>query len=196
MRHRYLDIATTPSVREARRQYGSEAAWTQLRRDDAAEGPVTHERLGKAETAFIEERDGFYIASVSQTGWPYLQFRGGPAGFLRVIDDRTIGFADFRGNRQYLTVGNVRADERVSIFLMDYAHRRRLKIFGRMSVIDARDDPSLVQRLAVADYPATIERAVLVAIEAHDWNCPQHITPRFTEAELRAMLTRPETLSG
>lgn len=117
-----------------------------------------------------------------------MQYRGGPAGFLRVLDERLLGFADFRGNRQYVTAGNVAANDRVSLFLMDYARRRRLKIFGRMRIVDAADDPALAARLGVGDYPGRVERAVLVAVEAHDWNCPQHITPRFTQAELEGVL--------
>jgi predicted pyridoxine 5'-phosphate oxidase superfamily flavin-nucleotide-binding protein len=117
-----------------------------------------------------------------------VQFRGGPSGFLRVIDDRLLGYADFRGNRQYLTVGNVQADSRVSLFLMDYAHQRRLKLFGRMRVVDAREDPALAERLAVPDYAGRIERATLITIEAFDLNCPQHITARFTQAELEDAL--------
>jgi predicted pyridoxine 5'-phosphate oxidase superfamily flavin-nucleotide-binding protein len=125
---------------------------------------------------------------VSETGWPYVQFRGGPAGFLKVIDDQLLGYADFRGNRQYLTVGNVQANDRVSLFLMDYAHQRRLKIFGRMRIVDARADAAHAERLAVPGYTGRVERAALITIEAFDWNCPQHITPRFTQAELEGAL--------
>ncbi|MBB3394919.1 putative pyridoxine 5'-phosphate oxidase superfamily flavin-nucleotide-binding protein [Rhizobium sp. BK538] len=113
-------------------------------------------------------------------GWPYIQYRGGPAGFLTTVDASTLAFADFRGNRQYITTGNVRANDRVSLFLMDYTHRQRLKIFGHMRIIDAADDPVLAKKLTVPDYPARVERLVLIAVEAFDWNCPQHITPRFT----------------
>lgn len=112
-----------------------------------------------------------------------MQYRGGPAGFLRILDERTLGFADFRGNRQHVTTGNVAANERVSLFLMDYAHQRRLKIFGRARVVDANEDPRLAASLALAGYPGRVERAVLIEVEAFDWNCPQHITPRFTLSE-------------
>ncbi|MGX9961679.1 pyridoxamine 5'-phosphate oxidase family protein [Roseomonas sp. F4] len=188
MRHRYLEIATTPSVLEARDRYGGSAK--SLRAEPAAspDEHISHLRLGAAEQAFVAACDGFYLASVSETGWPYVQFRGGPIGFLRVLDERTLGFADFRGNRQYLTVGNVTANDRVSLFVMDYPRRQRLKIFGRMQVIDAQADPALIERLAVPDYAARIERTVLIAVDAFDWNCPQHITPRFTEAELASIL--------
>jgi predicted pyridoxine 5'-phosphate oxidase superfamily flavin-nucleotide-binding protein len=187
MRHRYLEIASTPSVRAARERYGSAAQWARAG-GSADEEAVRNDRLGPAEQQFIEDRDGFYLASVSETGWPYVQFRGGPAGFLRVVDDTTLGYADFRGNRQYLTVGNVQVNDRVSLFLMDYAHQRRLKIFGHMRIVDTRDDPALAEQLAVPDYAGRVERAILIKVEAFDWNCPQHITPRFTQAELERIL--------
>lgn len=188
MRHKYLEVASTPSVKAARAKYGSAKQYARLDGSLDLDGPTANDRLTDQETAFIAERDSFYIASVSETGWPYVQFRGGPPGFLRVLDQRTLGYADFRGNRQYITTGNVARNDRVSLFLMDYANRRRLKIFGRLAATDADDDPALVAKLALADYPAHIERAVLITVEAFDWNCPQHITPRFTEAEIAHVL--------
>jgi predicted pyridoxine 5'-phosphate oxidase superfamily flavin-nucleotide-binding protein len=151
-------------------------------------GPDINDRLGPSEAAFIAERDGFYIASGSETGWPYVQFRGGPPGFLRLLDDKTLGYADFRGNRQYITAGNVAANDRVSLFLMDYVHQQRLKIFGRMQVVESAADPELAKDLSNPGYPGRVERAALITVEAFDWNCQQHITPRFTEAELAAAL--------
>lgn len=182
---KYLDIAATPSVTAAQDKYGSAEQWARIAARSGAGETTPSQRLGPAETAFIQERDGFYLASVSETGWPYVQYRGGPAGFLTVLDPTLLGFADFRGNRQYITTGNVTASDRVSLFLMDYAHRQRLKIFARMRIIDAGDDPLLAERLTLPDYPARVERLVLIAVEAFDWNCPQHITPRFTLAELK-----------
>jgi predicted pyridoxine 5'-phosphate oxidase superfamily flavin-nucleotide-binding protein len=187
MRHRYLEIASTPSVMAPREHYGSAGQWARAG-GSAAEEAVRNDRLGPAEQQFIDGRDGFYLASVSETGWPYVQFRGGPAGFLRVVDETTLGYADFRGNRQYLTVGNVQVNDKVSLFLMDYAHQRRLKIMGHMRIIDVQDDPALAERLAVPGYAGRVERAVLIKVEAFDWNCPQHITPRFTHAELERAL--------
>ena len=175
MRNRYLEIATTPAVHAARlRQDGVD-------RYDYSDGPVVNDRLGVAESAFIASRDSFYLASISEVGWPYVQHRGGPPGFLRVIDEHTLGFADFRGNRQYLTLGNTAVNPRVSLFLMDYARRRRLKIFGRLSV---SDDAAFVAQLRTPSHDATVERGIRIDVEATDWNCPQHITPRFTEAEI------------
>lgn len=188
MNHRYLEIASTPAVIAARERYGSAAQLGRVASRPRQDGVISHTGLGAVEQDFIAARDGFYLASVSETGWPYVQFRGGPAGFLRIIDDETLGFADFRGNRQYITTGNVQANDRVSLFIMDYAHQRRLKIFGHMRVIDARDDPVLIERLRMPAYSGRVERAVMVTVEAFDWNCPQHITPRFSEAELKAAL--------
>ncbi|MDS7594956.1 pyridoxamine 5'-phosphate oxidase family protein [Agrobacterium tumefaciens] len=186
---RYLNIATTPSVAAAQEHYGSADQWARIGARGGAETGGS-QRLGPAEAAFIHGRDGFYLASVSETGWPYVQYRGGPAGFLTTVDPTLLGFADFRGNRQYITTGNVNTNDRVSLFLMDYAHRRRLKIFGHMRVIDADDDPELAKRLTMPDYPARVERLALISVEAFDWNCPQHITPRFTLAELEQFVSR------
>ncbi|WP_367354015.1 pyridoxamine 5'-phosphate oxidase family protein [Agrobacterium pusense] len=188
---RYLDIATTPSVAAAQDKYGSAEQWARIAAGGGVDETTRGQRLGPAEAGFIGERDGFYLASVSETGWPYVQYRGGPAGFLTVLEPALLGFGDFRGNRQYITTGNVTANDRVSLFLMDYAHRQRLKIFGRIRIIDAADDPSLAERLTMPDYSARVERLVLIGVEAFDWNCPQHITPRFTLAELQRWRQTP-----
>jgi predicted pyridoxine 5'-phosphate oxidase superfamily flavin-nucleotide-binding protein len=163
-------------------------------------GERSSDRLTANEVAFIAARDSFYMASVSETGWPYVQHRGGPPGFLKVLDETTLGFADFRGNRQYISVGNTAANDRVALILMDYPHRRRLKIYAHLEVRDLADDPALAAKLAAPGYRGRPERAILLHLEAFDWNCPQHITPRFTEAEieaavqpLRARLTELET---
>lgn len=178
MGHRFSEILFTDSVRAAQERYGSRPQNERLR----ALGPA-NDALGEDERAFIESRDGFYLASVSQSGWPYIQFRGGPAGFVRALDHRTLGYADFRGNRQYVSTGNIERDGRVALFFMDYAGRRRLKLLGRASIFDAAQSPALARRLELPGYRARVERAVLIAVEAFDWNCPRHITPRYTEAE-------------
>jgi predicted pyridoxine 5'-phosphate oxidase superfamily flavin-nucleotide-binding protein len=121
---------------------------------------------------------------VGETGWPYVQFRGGPAGFLKVLDEKTIAYADFRGNVQYISVGNLQNNDRVSLILMDYASQTRLKILGRVKFVAAADDPALMVRLTMPGYRARLERAAVIHVEAYDWNCPQHITPRFTESEI------------
>ncbi|MFD1703602.1 pyridoxamine 5'-phosphate oxidase family protein [Methylopila henanensis] len=184
MIHKWLQLASTPSVRAARERYGGAAQYARLDGTRDTDGLVRNDRLGEAERAFIAERDGFYLASVSETGWPYVQYRGGPAGFLQAQDERTLGFADFRGNRQYVTVGNVAVNDRVSLFLMDYAHQRRLKIFGRLQMVDEVRDPEREATAAAEGRGPVTERRAIVRVEAFDWNCPQHITPRFTVEEL------------
>lgn len=178
MGHRFADLAFTPKVKAAQEQAGSRRAYSRME-----EGENHHDVLGPDEAGFIAARDSFYMATVSETGWPYIQHRGGPVGFLRVLDGKTIGFADFRGNRQYVSVGNLQTEDRVSLFLVDYPHRARLKILGRARIVDASDKETL-QRLSMPAYKAQVERGILISIEAFDWNCPQHITPRFTLAEI------------
>ena len=173
------DIAFTPSVKAAQKRYGSRAAFGRIERQDGA--AVS---LSARESAFIEARDGFYQATVSENGWPYVQFRGGPAGFLKVLDARTVGYADFRGNVQYLSVGNMTANDRVALILLDYANRRRLKLWARARIVHPENDGDLVARLEMPDYGAPVERAVVLTVEAFDWNCPKHITPRYTTAEV------------
>jgi predicted pyridoxine 5'-phosphate oxidase superfamily flavin-nucleotide-binding protein len=182
MAYRYLDLASTPSVKAAQLANGSAAMWADL------QGRRESNRLTEAETQFIAARDSFYMATVSEDGWPYMQHRGGPTGFLRVLDDRTLAFADFRGNRQYISLGNLSANDRASLFLMDYPHRRRLKIYAHMEARDLSADPDLAAKLMTPGYKGRPERALLAHVEAFDWNCPQHITPRFTEAELDTIL--------
>ena len=184
MSRAFTKIAFTPSVKAAQSLYGSRAAYARFEAGDDAGGTLT-----SRETEFIRARDSFYQATVSETGWPYVQFRGGPAGFLQVLDERTIGYADFRGNRQYLSVGNLSTDSRVALILMDYPNRRRLKIWGRAQVIHGSENPEWLARLEMPAYRAQVERAIIIAIEAYDWNCPQHITPRFTEAEIAEAMT-------
>jgi uncharacterized protein len=181
MGHRFAEIAFTDRVKAIQDQQGSRAAYARFEG-----GERDHDRLGPAEAAFIAARDSFYMATISETGWPYVQHRGGPPGFLKVLDEQTVGFADFRGNRQYVSVGNLTVDDRVAMILVDYPRRRRLKILGRARPVTAGDEPATVQRLAVEGYPAKVERGLVIAVEAFDWNCPQHITPRFTEAEIAA----------
>jgi predicted pyridoxine 5'-phosphate oxidase superfamily flavin-nucleotide-binding protein len=182
MTRHFLDIASTPSVKAAQLANG-------VRFPAEAAGSES-DRLTATETQFIAGRDSFYIATVSESGWPYMQHRGGPKGFLHAIDDRTLAFADFRGNRQYVTTGNLAANDRASLFLMDYPARRRLKIYARIEQRELAADPELAAMLAPpAGYRARPERAMLLHVEAFDWNCPQHITPRFSEDELVEVLS-------
>ena len=180
MGHRFAEIAFTPAVQAMQEAMGSRQAYARM---DSPGG--SHAVLGEAEASFIAARDSFYMATVGETGWPYVQHRGGSPGFVRVLDETTLGFADFRGNRQYISAGNLAGDDRVSLFFMDYPHRTRLKVLGRARVAGA-DDPALKDSLAVPGYRGLPERAVLIHVEAFDWNCPQHITPRFTLPEIEA----------
>jgi len=181
MTHRSSEILFTDSVKRAQARYGSREQMERLQQH----GPA-NDTLTEAERDFIQARDGFYLATVSETGWPYLQFRGGPAGFVRVLDGKTLGYADFRGNRQYVSTGNLAHDDRAALFFMDYANRARLKLLGHARIVDATEAPDLAARLAVPGYPARVERALLIAVESYEWNCHQHITPRYTEAEFKA----------
>jgi predicted pyridoxine 5'-phosphate oxidase superfamily flavin-nucleotide-binding protein len=184
MGHRFAEIAFTPAVQAQQEAHGSRASYARL-----AEGEARNDRLGAKEVDFIQARDGFYLSSVSETGWPYVQFRGGMPGFVRVLDERTLAWADFRGNRQYVSVGNLGGDDRVAMILMDYANRRRLKLFGRAELLEVGTDDGLADQLAVPGYRAEVERAVRVNIAGFDWNCPQHITPRFTPDEVEQTVT-------
>lgn len=179
----FSEIAFTPSVKAAQSLYGSREKISRFESAEDARNELTEQ-----EAAFIAERDSFYQATVSETGWPYVQYRGGPKGFLKVLDERTIGFADFRGNVQYISVGNLTANDRISLILMDYANRRRLKLWGRARIVDERDNPDLIAQLEVPTYRARVERGIVIHVEAYDWNCPQHITPRYTKAEMEQII--------
>ena len=180
MGQKFAEIAFTPTVRSVQEALGSRASYARVEA-----GADSNHELGPSESTFIGQRDSFYMATVGETGWPYVQHRGGPVGFVRVLDQKTIGFADFRGNRQYVTVGNLMRDDRVSLLFMDYPNRARLKLLGRVSLIGP-EQPELLGRLAIPDYRARVERGFLIRVEAFDWNCPQHITQRFTLAEVEA----------
>ena len=182
MANKYTQLAFTDTVRRVQDTLGSREIYA---RTEA--GALEHHRLGDLERAFIEARDSFYLASVGETGWPYLQHRGGPAGFLKVLDPSTLGFADYAGNRQYITTGNVLGNDRVSLFLMDYPNRRRLKLLGRMELVSGSGDHGL-DRLHDGDYRARVERYMIIHVEAFDWNCPKHITRRYTQAEVEQLL--------
>ena len=181
MAYDFLDRLATPGVEAARVANGVGGLWESLGKDR------TSASFTAQEAAFISARDSFYLASTSQTGWPYIQHRGGPPGFLRVLDERTLGFADYRGNRQYLTLGAIADDDRVAVFLMDYPRRRRLKILAHMAAHDLTAEPDLAARLATPDYRGVPERVLTLRLEAFDWNCPQHITPRWTAQDIANM---------
>ena len=178
---RFANIAFTPSVKAVQSRYGSRKIYESMtKRGD------TKDVLTPKETEFIRSRDSFYLGTVSSNGWPYIQFRGGSLGFLKVLDEKTLGFADFKGNLQYISVGNLLENDRIFLFLMDYAHRRRLKIWGCAQVVD--NDSELLHQLADPTYKAEIERAILIRVEAFDWNCPQHIPMRYSKADVAEMM--------
>ena len=175
--YRFARTAFTDAVKKQQEKHGSRRQYQRM--EQAADVADT---LGEFEKEFLESRDHFYMASTGETGWPYVQHRGGPAGFVKVLDDRTIAFADFAGNKQYISVGNLTKDNRVALLFMDYARQARLKILARVDVVE--DDAALLAKLALPGYKAKVERAMVARIEAFDWNCPQHITPRFTAQEI------------
>lgn len=179
----FAEIAFTPSVQSIQQQQGSAASYAKFLEPEVSGG----DRLSEREVDFISERDGFYQATVSETGWPYVQFRGGPIGFLKVLSETQIAYADFRGNRQYVSTGNLTMEDRISLILMDYPNRRRLKIWGHATLVSADNDQAALARLHDKNYKAVTERAVIVAIDAFDWNCPQHIPQRYTMDELQSL---------
>ncbi|HWK66287.1 MAG TPA: pyridoxamine 5'-phosphate oxidase family protein [Rhizobiaceae bacterium] len=183
MPHRFADIAFTATVQKVQEEQGSRTAYARMEsRPEIVNGLLT-----EVEAGFIAARNSLYMGTIGETGWPYIQHRGGPTGFVRILDERTIGFADFRGNRQYVSVGNLMTDDRVSLFFMDYPNRTRLKLFGKAKIVDL-DDAATLSRLEVPDYRARVERGILIRIEAFDWNCPQHITERYTLGEVRQLV--------
>ena len=184
MGRRFAELAFTPLVKAQQTERGSRQLYERVERSSDL-----GDKLGPMEQEFIGERDGFYMASVSETGWPYIQFRGGRKGFLRVLDERTIGFADLRGNTQYISVGNLHHDDRVALFFMDYPRQSRLKILGRAAIHEGDAEAAkLIDSLRVPQEKSPAERAFVIHVEAFDWNCPQHITPRYTEEEIARIL--------
>ena len=182
MGHRFAETVFTESVRAIQQDEGSRDSYTRMEG-----GGDYNNLLSEREAQFIAERDSFYMASVSETGWPYVQHRGGPVGFMKILNEKTIGFADFSGNRQYVSTGNLRKDNRVALFFMDYPNRTRLKLLGWVREIST-DDGEQLSQLEAADYGAKVERGFIIDVEGFDWNCPQHITPRYTESHIEELL--------
>jgi len=182
MSYGFLDIAMTPSVQAVQVAMGTDHIFRDF------EGDRAFDRFTERERAHIASRDSFYMASVNAGGWPYMQHRGGPAGFLRHIGGNRIGFADYRGNKQYISTANLAVNDRVSLFLMDYPNRERLKLIGHAVSVELADDPAAVTALMPEGYRAVPERAFFIDVIGWEWNCSQHITPRFTEAEISAAI--------
>ena len=177
----FAELAFTDAVQVMQDKHGSARMYARMLEKDAP----ADDRLGPREAQFIAMRDGFYQATVSETGWPYVQFRGGPRGFLKVLDDKTIAYADYRGNRQYISTGNLTQDDRIAMILVDYPNSARVKILGRARI---SDDPKLIDQLMDDGYKARPERAVVVTVEGFDWNCPQHLPVRLTMEEMAPIL--------
>jgi predicted pyridoxine 5'-phosphate oxidase superfamily flavin-nucleotide-binding protein len=182
MPYHFLEIAITPNVRLAQAEMGADQIWLG---DHNRESDIFTEN----EIAFIAARDSFYMASVSESGWPYVQHRGGPRGFLKIVDNKTLAFADYKGNRQYISTGNFIANDRACLFLVDYPRRVRLKIYMHVEKRALDADPALTELVFDAGYRAKAERIFRLRLEAFDWNCPQHITPRYTEHEVEKAVT-------
>jgi len=178
MNKNFTKLAFTDSVKKVQEKYGTRKSYARME-----EGGDQHE-LTQREIQYIQSRDSFYMATVGENGWPYVQFRGGPKGFLKIMDNTTIGYADFRGNRQYISVGNINSSQKAALILMDYPSQSRLKIWAESEVIYAEDDSELLKDLEVSEYNAHVERLIIFKIQAYDWNCPQHITPRYTSEEI------------
>jgi predicted pyridoxine 5'-phosphate oxidase superfamily flavin-nucleotide-binding protein len=180
MAKKFMQTVLTPAVRKAQEHY--------FGKSQRVEGAPERDVLFDDEITFIESRDSFYMATVTENGWPYVQHRGGPTGFLRVVGPNALAFADYKGNRQLISTGNLARSDRVALFLMDYPQRTRLKILGHACVKDARDHPELVTRIADAGEQRFVERLFFIDVVSYDWNCPKYITPRYTNSEIEGII--------
>ncbi|HEY9048146.1 MAG TPA: pyridoxamine 5'-phosphate oxidase family protein [Ohtaekwangia sp.] len=178
----FASIAFSEASRLLQERYGSRRSYARLEKEEYL-GGLTGNEIG-----FIESLDGFFLATTATSGYPYIQFRGGPKGFLKVLDSGTLGMADYAGNRQYITTGNLETNNKAALFLMDYASKTRLKLFATVSIHELNERPDLAERLMPKGYAAKAERIMLFHIQGYDWNCPQHITPRYTEEEVQEAL--------
>lgn len=189
MAKNFAALAFTDAVKAMQEKTGSRASYVRMERDSYVDG------LTESEIDFIAARDSFYMASIGENNFPYIQHRGGPKGFLKVLDAKRIGFIDFRGNMQYISVGNMATNKNVALIMVDYPARARLKILAKAEVVELKDDPSLFELLGLGDYKFKPERMMVFHIEAYDWNCPQHITPRYTVDEIEEVLRGSEVIS-
>lgn len=181
MNKNFTKLAFTESVKKQQEHYGTRSAYERM------EASGDRYQLTVQEASFIHSRDSFYMATVGENGWPYVQHRGGPKGFLKVIDSETIAYADFRGNGQYISTGNLQTSNKAALLLMDYPSKQRLKVWVEISIQDAKDNNELMRQFEMPEYKARIERLVTLKVQAYDWNCPQHITPRYTIEEIEAL---------
>jgi len=184
MAYPFGSLVFTPVIRALQERYGSRRSYAKRE-----ESRFSQDALGMDEEGFLAECDSFYMASIGETGWPYVQHRGGSRGFLKVLDGHTIGFADFRGNKQYISAGNLSTNNKVALILVDYPRQARLKILGHVEILEGADAMEWIEKLRDPDEPAPIERVFIIHVDAFDWNCQQHITRRFTEEQIRNVLT-------
>jgi predicted pyridoxine 5'-phosphate oxidase superfamily flavin-nucleotide-binding protein len=182
MAKNFAAIAFTDAVKALQEKYGSRSSYERMEKFNVVD------ELSDNEIDFIANRDSFYMASIGENNFPYIQHRGGPKGFLKVLDKNRISFIDFSGNKQYITVGNMETNNNVALFLMDYPAKARLKIFAKTEIVELKDNSELLATLDLDDYKFRAERMMIFHIEAFDWNCPQHITPRFTADEIQIAL--------
>ena len=178
MAKNFASIAFSSAVKALQKKQGSRSSYARMEKD------VYQDGLTENEITFISQRDSFYMATVGESGFPYIQHRGGPKGFLKILDAKRIGFVDFKGNMQYISVGNMAGNNKVSLILVDYPSRTRLKIYATAEIIALKDDPALYELLDLSGYKFRPERMMVLQVEAYDWNCPQHITPRYTLEEI------------
>lgn len=179
MAKHFMEFAFNDSVRKVQEKYGTRAPYEKMETKMEFRNKLTWREKG-----YIKNRDSFYISSVGENGWPYMQFRGGPKGFLKVLDNDVLAYVDFKGNGQYISAGNINATKKTVLFLMDYTQQQRLKIWAEAEALHAADHPELQAKLEMPDYEATVERIFIFKVQAFDWNCPQHITPRYTKEEI------------
>lgn len=189
MAYNFGSLVFSPAVKELQERYGSRRQYARMEGSDA---PARGDAIGPHEREFLAQQDSFYMASIGSTGWPYVQHRGGPKGFLKVIDEHTLAFADFRGNKQFVSIGNLTTDSRVSLILVDYPHQARLKVLGTAEVLEGERARDWIGKVRMPEYTAVVERVLIIRVQALDWNCPQHITPRFTTEQIRDVLAPVE----
>ena len=178
MAKNFAAIAYSAAVKEMQEKLGSRSSYARMERDTCIDG------LTDNEIDFISQRDSFYMASIGENGFPYIQHRGGPKGFLKVLDSKRVGFIDFKGNMQYITVGNLATNNNVALIMVDYPARARLKIFAKAEIVELKNNPALYDQLDLSEYKYKPERMMVLNIEAYDWNCPQHIIPRYSAEEI------------
>ena len=174
----YPELAFSEAAKTLQTRFGSRSSYARMEKFRYTDG------LTDAETAFISGRDHFYMATTGTNGYPYVQHRGGPAGFVKVLSESTLGFLDFSGNQQFISAGNLMTNPKASLLFMDYATRTRLKLYVDIKLVDLAEHPDVAEQLKLPNYPARPQRAMLAAVQAYDWNCPQHITPRYTAEEV------------